>query len=60
MAMSDLHFKDDGVEVKSFEDADYDLLPQDLIGSKKIVGKLKDIMADNFQELLKRARKRLG
>ncbi len=59
MAMSNLHFKDDDVEVKSFEDADYDLLPQNLIGSKKIVSKLKDVMTDNFQELLKIARKRL-
>lgn len=59
MAMENLHFETDGIEVKSFEDSDYDLLPQDLIGSKKIVSKIKDIMADKFQKLLTTARKRL-
>lgn len=60
MAMSNLHFRKDSIEVKSFEDSDYDLLPQELIGSKKIVGEIKDIMKEKFQQLLKLARKRLG
>lgn len=59
MAMENLHFETDDIEVKSFEDSDYDLLPQDLIGSKKIVSKIKDIMTDEFQKLLTTARKRL-
>lgn len=59
--MKDLEFETDkGIKVKSFEDADYDILPKDLIGSKKIVKQLKDIMEEKFQSLLKTARKRVG
>lgn len=59
-AMSDLHFQVDGIEVRSFEESDYDLLPQDAIGSKKIVSKIATLITEKFPELLERARKRLG
>lgn len=59
--MKDLSFTTDkGVELKSFEDSDYDLLPSDLIGSKKIVKEIKSIIESNFQDILKTVRKRLG
>jgi len=53
--MKDLKFKTGDVEVISFKSADYNLLPKDLIGSKKIIGKINDIKK-NFQKLLQKAR----
>lgn len=59
--MKDLEFETEkGIKVKSFEDSDYDILPKDSIGSKKIVKQLKEIMEEKFQLLLKTARKRVG
>lgn len=57
--MTNLYFEKDGIEVKSFDDSDYKLLPKEHIGSKKIVSKLRDIIDNKFNELLKTARKRL-
>jgi hypothetical protein len=57
--MTDLHFTNYNIEVKSFNDSDYDLLPQELLGSKKIVSKLKEIIDNKFAEVLKIARKRI-
>lgn len=54
--MSELNFKSNGIEVKSFNESDYKLLPQEYIGSKKIVSKLKDVISENFPKLLKAAR----
>lgn len=54
--MKNLHFKNDDVEVVAFKESDYDLLPKEFLGSKKIVSKIKDIMKEQFQDLLKKAR----
>jgi len=56
--MSNLRFKKDDIEVASFEESDYNLLPKEHIGSKKIISKLKEVMDNNFKDLLQRARKR--
>lgn len=57
--MKELSFEKDGIEVASFKDEDYKLLPKEKIGSKKIVSDLKNVISNNFQEILKTARKRL-
>lgn len=54
--MTDLDFEADGIKVKSFSESDYKLLPEEHIGSKKIVSKLKGVITDNFPKLLKAAR----
>jgi hypothetical protein len=54
--MKDISFKTENVEVKSFDEGDYDIIPDELIGSKKVVSKLKEIIKDNFAEILKKAR----
>lgn len=53
--MKDLKFKTGDIEVVSFKQDDYNLLPKESIGSKKIIGKINDIKK-NFQKLLQKAR----
>mgnify|MGYP001045005841 CR=1 FL=1 len=46
------------VKIVSFKEEDYDLLPKEYIGSKKIVTKINEILDKNFNEILNRARMR--
>lgn len=56
--MGSLKFKDpkSGIEVKPFAKTDYKLFPGDMVGSKKMVAGLKNIIKDNFATVLKAAR----
>lgn len=58
--MKSVSFKtSDGIKVVPFKDQDYDLLPKNALGSKKIVSKLNDIIKENFNVILKTAIERL-
>jgi hypothetical protein len=56
--MKSLKFKDEkrGIEVVPFAQADYKLFPADMLGSKKMVSYLGDLVKDKFPQVLKRAR----
>jgi hypothetical protein len=54
--MSNLHFENDGIEVVSFKKTDYNILPKQMLGSKKIVGKVAELKEKNFKKILGKAR----
>jgi hypothetical protein len=54
--MSSLHFENNGIEVVSFKKTDYNILPKQLLGSKKIISKINEIKEKNFKKILGKAR----
>jgi hypothetical protein len=54
--MRSLKFEDKGIEVVPFKKSDYNILPQEVVGSKKAPAALQTAIKERFPEILKKAR----
>lgn len=56
--MSGLKFKDEkkGIQIVPFSNNDYNLFPEEILGSKKMVSHLAELMKNNFVKVLKRVK----